>query len=125
MPGFPPPPAGLPPAAQDLLEQGASFQAAVRLPTLPVFNGASAGIGGKVPTLPFSVCGFKLPGPFAFGLSFSLPAFAIPLPAFAVALGITCDGILNGHPLNFAADVAWGGNRISLADPDPDAESEG
>jgi hypothetical protein len=124
MSGFQPPPNAPPPAVQDLADEAAAFSLSLKLPPIPAFPGAAGGAGIRVPTLPFSICGFKLPGPLPFGLSFSIPPFAIPLPKFALAVGISCDGVLNEHPLNFAAGVAWGGGRISRADPDPDAEAD-
>ena len=99
---------------------GESFSVGAKLPALPSFPGLSANIGASTPTLPFSICGFKLPGPFSISLSFKIPGFSVPLPNFFAALGISCDGILNGHPLDFTSGVAWGGGRVGARDPDPD-----
>lgn len=119
--GHAPPPDAPPPATQELLASAATFSVGVKLPDLPLFPGGQLGVGVSTPNFPFSICGFKLPGPFSINLGpLTLPPIKIPLPDFFAALGISCDGILNGHPLDFTAGVKWGGGRVATYDKDPD-----
>ena len=115
-----PPPNAPPTALQQAVNDGATFSATIKLPRLPAFPGGNLGLGAKTPTLPFSLCGFKLPS-FGFSLGFTIPPFSIDISTlFGIALGISCDGIKSGHPLNFTAGVPWGGGRVGTYDPDPD-----
>lgn len=105
--------------AANLINAGATFGLSLKLPDLPIFPGLALGVGLSTPKIPFSLCGFKIPF-VAFNLSFSLPPFTLPLPGILLALGISCDGLLNGHPLQFAAAVPWGGGRVGTMDADED-----
>lgn len=107
--------------AQDLIDHGATFGVGLALPAIPLVPSLGFSLGIQPPTLPFSLCGFKLPLTLpGFSFAYSFPGFSIPLPSFTFALGISCDGILNGHPLQFAADVPWGGGRVGTMDRDED-----
>lgn len=117
--GYPPPPNAPPPAVQALANAGGTFSVGATLPVLPSFPGGNLGLGVSTPTIPFSLCGFKIPV-VGVGVSFNVPPFKLPIPAFFASIGIDCLGIKNAHPLNFAAGVGWGGGRNGFLPPDPD-----
>jgi len=112
------------PTQQANTAANATFGITSPLPSLPKFTtpGGVVSLGASTPTVPFYLCGLKLPS-IGFSLSFTIPQFTIDLSLlFGIALSISCDGVRNGHPLNFTADVPWGGGRVPTSDPDPDDE---
>lgn len=112
-------------AAQDLINGGAQFSLGAKLPDLPLLPGGLLGIGVTIPTLPFSLCGYKLPGPLPLFIGFEIPTIDIPLPEFLLALGISCANLLPpGNPVDFAAGIGWGGGRVGTFDHDPDDPGE-
>jgi hypothetical protein len=114
--------APIPPAPTTPIDPG--FTIGAKLPVLPKAKLTTPGgtIGASVSTLPFALCGYKIPS-VGFGFSFTIPRFTIDLNLLlGLSLGIDCAGILSGHPLNFTADVPWGGGRVGTHDPDPDDE---
>lgn len=108
------------PAVPDLLGH-IGFSVGAKLPDLPVLPGGNLGVGATIPTTPFSLCGFKLPGPIPLQVGFVIPPFSIPLPSFLLSAGISCANLKKpGNPLDFAAGLGWGGGRVGTFDPDPD-----
>ena len=97
--GSPPPP-DAPPVAQQATSQ------------------ANAGFAAGPPI--GQICGFTVPG-FTFKLLPSLPpiSFPPPIPTFSLSIGLNCS---LSNPLNISAGLAYGGGRVSNADPDPDLQ---
>ena len=98
--GTAPPPDGPAPAAQQQQAQAAIFQ-----------------LGPPVASL----CGFKLP---TLSINLSLPPVSLPslpfppkLPTFKLSIGINC---ASSNPLDISGGIAWGGGRVSNADPRAD-----
>jgi hypothetical protein len=120
--GHAPPPNAPPPSAKQP-DINPGFSIGARLPIgLPKFKtpGGTLGVGASTPTLPFTICGFKLPS-IGISLSITIPQFVIDLSLLlGIALGIDCLSIKSGHPLHFTADIPWGGGRVGTRDPDPD-----
>ena len=114
--GYPPPTAGPPPPLATVAAQTPTASLALSTPPL------GGTIGLSTPTLvSFTICGFTFvfPPPLSFVFSFELPSLSLllQLPSIYFYLSINCN-ILN--PLAVGAGLAYGGGRVSNADPDPD-----